>query len=407
MPKVFSRATDRKTIRVIGVVRRIRSEGSTKTGGFDRLVSDLVGQHSQISVIELQLSGPLFVSVMHVASSPSGGIRSSRTNIVRLRSGGEILSLALSQVVLLFYVLYARLWYRRKIVVLSADSGSALLMHVLRRIRIVTGWLQHFPDYSPTDGRFSRAILRAIFARFVRSAWLNADFVTTPTPRISGAFEASFGSRMRSTELISNCALKSAVKAQRQGIHSPIRVIFAASTIDPKFDFESAIEGINDLAGATLTILGQAVDVAYLQSLQDLAAAVGVAERIWFTGLLEEDIATQIIQDSDVGIALYRRHLTPGHAEFGDSLKVRDYVAYGLLTVSSAWVWPTPSLSEVGGCISVEDNALWAKYTAAALVQPERSTQIRRAADNWSASEVRLRNLNVARVKDWLYSMPA
>lgn len=211
-----------------------------------------------------------------------------------------------------------------QIVYIGIDPLNAWLGLVLKKIGKVKKVIFYTADYAPN--RYQNSLLNNIYHWFDRSCSKQADQVWNVSSRITklrkkqGVADARNFFVPNAPILPNNYTLSTNYK-----MHQLVIVTHLTKAID----FESIFLAIQTLnkkyKDLRLLIIG---DGGYRQELEQQVVAMSLTKNVVFTGPKKHKEVLTLLSESGVGLAIYTDDFP--WTRFGDSMKAREYLAYGL-----------------------------------------------------------------------------
>jgi hypothetical protein len=223
------------------------------------------------------------------------------------------------------------------------------LLMLLNKLNIKVIFWMHFADYSGKN-RFKSNLLNYFFNRSQKYAWQNAEIISVPNSKIVKHFESLMGK--------SNCEVFTLQNLPKSVIHSykvdllptdKLKIVIACSEVLPKFLILETLQSISLISKSfkfKVSITGKITDKDYYVKILEITSKQRNIE-IEFTELISIQKCNDLIRDSHIGIALYADD--EEYTRYGNSLKVWQYLQYGLIVIGSKNVSPMSLVSQQGG----------------------------------------------------------
>ena len=243
---------------------------------------------------------------------------------------------------------------RRSIRVCSADSGIAPFFAFFKKIFPRIRLWHHIPDYTPPEKRFDNFFFSALYNRSLSYLWLNADIITTPSPKITAAMSARFQERLKSTYVIRNIPLRNLEEsrnARPRCLDGVLNIVSLGSEVTPQFLIHEIISALNEIPSTKkvhLVCLGRLTDIDYATKAKELLIGRKTQLSVEFPGMVSPQRVEEFLSNADLGLAFYDLSRSP-FANFADSLKVWQYLSHGVPLFGSNFVSPIDELLIHGG----------------------------------------------------------
>ena len=183
--------------------------------------------------------------------------------------------------------------------------------------------LLHLPDFSET--RFDSKLLNSIYKLVTRLSCIYTDQIICVSRPMKELIK-KWGINQDKVTLIPNSPSLTSIYPKTGPVSNPVRIVFTKSEISmEEYSFLSEIfDRLLDYdLDLSVTVIGKIP--------QKLTK--GVPKGMRLTGLIPLEQNFTILHDSDIGLAIY---LKPESFEkYADSLKIREYAAFGMPIVAS------------------------------------------------------------------------
>lgn len=210
-------------------------------------------------------------------------------------------------------------------VFVGVDPLNAFSAVISRKLGIAKRCVFYTADYA--HRRFKNPIMNAIYHRFDSFAANNADQVWNVSSRIVKEREKQEIPKDKVFFVPNTPEFRKTKRLPISKINKHDLVI--VSNITRSIDYPLIIRTINRLSkkyeDIRLLIIGSG---DYEEELKKLVRRLKLTKRVLFLGRKPHNEVLEILSKSSVGIALYTREHP--WTEFGDSMKVREYMASGL-----------------------------------------------------------------------------
>ena len=226
----------------------------------------------------------------------------------------------------------AILWRCRKrgAYFIGADPLNAVIGLMLRALRAVEKTVYYSIDYAPE--RFSNPLLNWCYHYLDRLCMRKSDYVWSVSIRIVD-LRRKMGLPDSRNLYLPNVPDATTVNKYLNQPKDIFRIITLGSLDDQQHYMElvDAVSKVRmEFPKATLTIVGTGRDS---DNFREHVKKHHLEEFIHFTGHLGHEEAMDLISRSGVGCALYTGKLSFNY--FGDSVKCREYLAFGLPVLTS------------------------------------------------------------------------
>lgn len=336
---------------LLTVTRRINNNGKDKEGGFDNLLNYIRISEKNIWQINLPLTkSDHYTFVRFLDNNRKVEYKFSKfQNYIPF-----FLRIAILDTFILFISLTLIFAFRGKIKVYSADTYSSFVLKLFYEFGLIKSWLQHIPDYRPLEFRFNNKVIDYIYKKSLVLTYTLPDCVTTPNVKIDKALKLEIGLSPKRCIIIPNV-----FKPIRRPIGSvmPHNYLCMPSQIDENslmIEMMPILKKCLISTGGVLVIVGDTKKKDYINKLNERILELGIEKHVNFMGMLNQLELSKILNDVQVGIALYRGDLKYNFNQYGDSLKIRQFAAYGIPVIGTRSISPMLELEGAGGGFGVD-----------------------------------------------------
>ena len=118
----------------------------------------------------------------------------------------------------------------------------------------------------------------------------------------------------------------------------PFSILYSSTKVIDRYCYKEAVEAVRlvkkSFPQVILRIIGKTdSDSAYLAELKEMIKEHDLEGNVEFLGYLEKDDLNKVLRQSQIGLALHAQELA-FYYHYADPLKVREYAAFGLPTVT-------------------------------------------------------------------------
>lgn len=210
-------------------------------------------------------------------------------------------------------------------VFIGVNPLNGVVGNIMKRLGIVKKSFFYTADYA--HQRFDSQLLNWVYHFFDRTAVYGADEVWNVSSRIVKERENQHVDKKKNF-LVPNSPSYDVFKGkQNSGVNKYDLVI--VSHITRAINFRLLLRVIKKLSEKykkiNLSIIGTG---PYENEIKRLANKLSIKDRVFFLGPKDHKNVIEILQNSGIGIALYTNDFP--WTQFGDSMKVREYLACGL-----------------------------------------------------------------------------
>jgi len=208
---------------------------------------------------------------------------------------------------------------------------NGVMGNVLRRLGLAKKSIFYTADYA--HQRFNNLIMNSLYHFFDRVAAFGADEVWNVSSRIVKEREKQ-GIDKKKNFIVPNSPNLNIIKTGPYKKTNKYNLVIV-SHIARAINFPLLLRVIKRLSEKykkiNLSIIGTG---PYEDEIKSLANKLSIEDRVSFLGSKDHKNVIEILQNSGVGIALYANY-SPW-TQFGDSMKVREYLACGLPVIMTA-----------------------------------------------------------------------
>jgi len=247
--------------------------------------------------------------------------------VINLSSGFKIFRWAIE--ILLPLLIIKRKKYKY---CLSTDPLCGLSCLLLKFFGKADYVLNHVVDYS--ECRFDSKAISWLYSRISFYVANNSNITTVVSKRIEKRFIDHGVNREKIMYFPNSIPYRQVVKNKNK---IPI-VCMTAKHVSDDYDYLKLLMICsvlkNDGYVFCVKIFGEIIDQDYYDSLKKYIKNNELEGCIEFLGYVSSDIYTKILIKSSIGVTFYNKRKTGFFAHYGDSLKIREYAAYGLPVIT-------------------------------------------------------------------------
>jgi glycosyltransferase involved in cell wall biosynthesis len=369
-----------RKIMLLTVTRRINNNGKDKEGGFDNLLNYIRIYEKNIWQINLPLTkSDHYTFVKFLDNNQKREYKFSKfQNYIPF-----FLRIAILDSFILFTSLALIFAFRGKIKVYSADTYSSFVLKLFYEFGLIKCWLQHIPDYRPLEFRFNNKVIDYIYKKSLVLTYTVPDCVTTPNEKIDKALKLEVGLSPKRCIVISNV-----FKPIRRQIGSvmPPRYLCMPSQIDENsllIEMIPILKSYLISTGGILVVVGDTKKKEYIKKLKERILELEIEKHVTFVGMLNQQELSRILNEVQVGIALYRGDQKYNFNQYGDSLKIRQFAAYGIPVIGTRSISPMSELEGAGGGFGV-DSVIELEIIVQKLLSPVAYKKICKLSSKWA-----------------------
>lgn len=331
------------------LIHRLYDNGKPKSGGLDIVLDQLINKGKSILYIESPLLPAIYPFVT-----------------VSIRTSGEVKVLEkiklisqyspLARFYEIFILLYLPIKYRlNNLPCITSDPLTTAPTVLLKKLGLIKYVYYHCIDYS--EKRFPNIVINSIYKTLLGFSLLNADLVGCVTKRIEALLREK---GIKNLFYIPNSPCMADYAHFRKTLEQRVRnkLVVTCAGVSRKYRIIDTInlfeKVLQKFPGATLTIIGSLVfePKEYLEVKEYLDSKL-FANKVTLKGQLSKQDNTEEISNAWVGLAFYDK--TYSHVNFGDSLKIREYAALGIPTVSDKTTPTSLEMLDRGAGIAVAE----------------------------------------------------
>ena len=331
------------------LIHRLYDNGQPKSGGLDIILDELVKKSKNILYIE----SPLLPAVYpYITVSLRSVAETKEIQKIRLLFKHSLLA-RLHEI---FILLYLPIKYKsNNLLCITSDPLTTAPAIILKKLGLIKYVYYHCTDYS--EKRFPNKIINFVYRSFLNFSLLNANLVGCVTKRIEAILHEK---GVKNLFYIPNSPCVSDyqqyIKPQDQRIRN--KLVVTCAGVSRKYRIIETIDLLEKILikfpDATLTIIGSFVfEPKEYNEVKKYLEMKSFANKITLKGQLSRHDNTKAISDSWIGLAFYDKSYS--HVNFGDSLKIREYVALGIPTVSDKTTPTSLEMVDRGAGIAVNE----------------------------------------------------
>jgi len=323
---------------LVVLIHRLYYGGEPKKGGLDLVLDQIVARGFRVLIVEYPIDYQIY-QVVKVSTLDSNGKECLLS--IKMPIKNNFLDWFLE---LLFSVYFSIKFKLFGCAVISSDPLSTLPALFLRKIGFFSFHYYHSVDYSLT--RFANPTLNSFYKFLFELGARNADLVGVVTPK---AEERIKSIKVHNIICIPNSPDFDYCTRFRKDIRQRASntMVVTCSEVSYKYKIYELVELLSvlkrDFKNSTLKVVGYFdPSDSYCQSLLQLVEGKNLGDSVVFCGHVDRDLNMDIIGSAYIGLAFYDNSFS--HIGYGDSLKIREYAALGLPTVSDK---TTPTSDEL------------------------------------------------------------
>lgn len=210
-------------------------------------------------------------------------------------------------------------------VFIGVNPLNGVVGNIMKSLGIVKKSFFYTADYAYQ--RFDNQLLNWVYHFFDRTAVYGADEVWNVSSRIVKEREKQRIDKKKIFLVPNSPSYDVFMGKQNSGVNRYDLII--VSHITRAINFPLLLRVIKRLSEKykkiNLSIIGTG---PYKEEIKRLANKLSIEDRVFFLGLRDHKNVIEILQNSGIGIALYTNDFP--WTQFGDSMKVREYLACGL-----------------------------------------------------------------------------
>jgi glycosyltransferase involved in cell wall biosynthesis len=311
------------------VIHRLYYNGQVKKGGLDLVLDYLKGKNQSILLIEFPLDYRQTTEVR--VSGIVNGVQQV-ISVFKMPSRIGPLNWVLELFLALFHILRTGSPKSR---VISSDPLTTLPAVILRKLGYFVFHYYHSVDYS--TGRFNNPLFNGIYTFLLVLGLRMADVVGVVTPKAKERLQKynvkEFVYIPNSPDF--NLFGKYRMDPEKRAQNS---LVLTCCEISPKFKVFELLELTSRLREVfpdiTINLIGYYdVEGEYFHKLSSYIKDNNLENNVVFHGSVSRELNYEIIGECMIGLAFYDADEN-SHVRYGDSLKIREYSALGLVTVS-------------------------------------------------------------------------
>lgn len=195
----------------------------------------------------------------------------------------------------------------------------------------------HSVDYSLN--RFDNQILNWIYAILLKASFRFADLIGVVSSRTRDDMQKR-GCSGSKIFYVPNSPYYESFDYQcvRESEKTPLSIVYTSTNILPLYCYEDVVEVLKYVKKSFPNVLlyalgGKNKDEKYFQRIMSKIKECSLEANIEFTGYLRKEEINAFLRRAKVGIAFHSQERF-FYAYFGDSLKIREYAAFGLPTIT-------------------------------------------------------------------------
>lgn len=309
-------------------IHRLYYDNKIKKGGLDQITDYLIANGDEIVLFEF----PLDYDQSHTfrVTSIVGERRVSLLNVQM----PQVRSSMLWTLEVVYSLYYSLKLLRGVRTCITSDPLMTFPALLLRKIGFYRFLYFHSVDYSET--RFKNKILDKIYFILLKVGLGNADLVGCVTQTVQSIMAKQ---HIKNTIFVPNSPSMQSLNTYRKSSaeRRKYNLVVTCAGISQKYRINDTIILFEQLLSqfnvATLTLIGSiGFDPRGYSQVTKLIESKGLAKKVELTGQLSKPDNLRRVSEAWVGLAFYDTGYS--HVNFGDSLKIREYAALGIPTVS-------------------------------------------------------------------------
>lgn len=236
-------------------------------------------------------------------------------------------------------------------VFIGIDPFNAFFGILAKKVGLVKVSVFYTADYAYK--RFENPFLNFIYHCFDKYAIKHSDYVWNVSSKITKLRQRQGVGKDKNIFLPNTPEFRKIKKSVLKNKENMDIVIVSnlTTSINYKFIFKVMDKIIKKHNKARLLIIGEG---GYKNKLENIVKDMNLDKKIIFFGKKSHDEVLKILSKSSIGLALYTK--TNSWTEFGDSMKVREYLSCGLPVVMNSVVSTADDINKENAGIVIKDN---------------------------------------------------
>jgi glycosyltransferase involved in cell wall biosynthesis len=331
------------------LIHRLYDSEKPKSGGLDIVLDQLVKNGKSILYIESPLVPKVYPFITVSIRSRSG-----TENLEKIRLLFKFSLLARLHEI--FILLYLPIKYKLKNTpCITSDPLTTAPVILLKKLGLVRYVYYHCIDYS--EKRFPNKLVNFVYRSLLDFSLFNADLVGCVTKRIEAILHVK---GVKKLFYIPNSPCVSDYQQYLKSKDERVRnkLVVTCAGVSRKYRILDTIDLFEKLLprfpDATLTVIGSfAFEPTEYQEVINYLNGKKFSSKVQLLGQLSRHENTKEISTGWIGLAFYDKSYS--HVNFGDSLKIREYAALGIPTVSDKTTPTSLEMVDKGAGIAVNE----------------------------------------------------
>lgn len=226
--------------------------------------------------------------------------------------------------------------------VIAVDPLNVTMALVLKKLGRVKKVYFHSVDYS--ERRFGLGVLNAVYELIYRTALRKSDLIGVVSERMRLKVVGA-GVPTERVMLLPNAPVMGQIAPLAIEKREPASIVHTGITYS--IDIDDLLLGLSQLKGRIPTFKIHFVGgISFTKEQKQTIATYNLEENIVLHGYVSYHENLEIISTCMIGLTYYDKSIS--QFEYGDSLKIREYAALGLPTVSEGITWTAEEGAESG-----------------------------------------------------------
>lgn len=350
---------------ILFILHRLYYEGKTKEGGVDFFIRYYKSKGYNVHLIEHTLEDLTY---------PSKYIVNGKTKrIFHLKSGTPMR--------------WIKEYFINKKIVKDADTNFEEV-YASDALNVISAyWVKkkgyakkvkfHCTDFSKT--RFKNPILNSIYLNVFKFSLNNADETNVVTPYVE-KMAREFAPKANIRFIPNSPIYKTfpRIEPDKKNVNN---LVITISQMSKKSNFDNYVKIIEevkkDIPKINLKIIGSCDEYA-----KRLIRDKKLEKNIVYTGLMPYNEAIKELASGYIGIVFYPRNID--HVKYGDSIKLREYAASGLPSVSDDITFTSKEMIDHNAGLVAETTHEMAKNIINLIKNKEKYLKMRENALSWA-----------------------
>jgi glycosyltransferase involved in cell wall biosynthesis len=238
---------------------------------------------------------------------------------------------------------------------LAADPLCGIISIILKKLNVCETVLFHAVDYS--DNRFKSKIGSFFYVKAAQIVTKRALLTTVVSRRTLKRF-LKFGAKSSQLMYFPNSRIFDPKKVYDEKQKDTI-ICMTSKHVSNQYDYLKLLKICFMLKEEgcryQLRIFGNLIDDDFSQKLYSLVEELGLSREVRFMGYMRDQEYRDNISTCSIGVTFYRKEKTGFFGYYGDSLKIREYAAYGIPIISED-LYETAVEGKNEGCVLLCDT---------------------------------------------------